>query len=384
MFDVIIAGAGLVGASFALALKNSGLRLALVEARAPAWDQEASWDNRIYALSPGTATFLEGCGIWQRLDPARITPITEMQVYGDDGASRLDFSAYDCGLPELAFTAENRLLQHAMWKQIEAQQNLTLICPGECEAIEWAAEHISLRLKDSSHVDAKLLVGADGGDSLVRELASIEAKQHPYRQLAVVANFEAEKSHRNIAYQWFRKDGVLAYLPLPDKRISIVWSTGEDHAQSLLALAQKPFCSEVAQAAGHALGDLRIITPCAAFPLKLLRVERLVSPRIALIGDAAHVLHPLAGQGVNLGFQDAHVLAKTLMNRGVQADCGDYRLLRRYERARKEDILAMQLTTHGLQRLFSNPWLSGLRNIGLRLTNGLPQIKSFLVQRALN
>ncbi len=384
MFDVIIAGAGLVGASFALALKNSGLRLALVETRAPAWDEQTSWDNRIYALSPGTASFLDGCGIWQRLDSARITPITEMQVYGDDGASRLDFSAYDCGLPELAFTAENSLLQHAMWQQLGAQQNLTLICPGECVAIEWAAEHISLRLKDSSHIDAKLLVGADGGDSRVREQAGIDAKQHPYQQLAVVANFEAEKPHRNIAYQWFRQDGVLAYLPLPEKRISIVWSTGEDHAQSLLALAQEQFCSEVAKAGGNELGDLRMITLCAAFPLKLLRVERLVNPRIALIGDAAHVVHPLAGQGVNLGFQDARVLAETLMNRGVQADCGDYHLLRRYERARKEDILAMQLTTHGLQRLFSNPWLSGLRNFGLKLTNGLPQIKNFLVQRALN
>ena len=381
---MIIAGAGLVGSSFALALRSSGLRLALIESHAPACDDQAGYDDRIYALSPGTASFLDGSGVWQRLDSARITPITEMQVYGDDGASRLDFSAYDCGLPELAFTAENRLLQHVMWQQLGAQQNLTLICPGECEAIEWAAEYISLRLKDGSHLDAKLLVGADGGDSRVREQAGIDASQHPYQQLAVVANFEAEKPHRNIAYQWFRKNGVLAYLPLPDKHISIVWSTSVDHAQSLLALAPEQFCSEVAQAGGHALGDLRLITPGAAFPLKLLRVDRLVNPRIALIGDAAHVMHPLAGQGVNLGFQDARVLAKTLLNRGVQADCGDFRLLRRYERARKEDILAMQLTTHGLQRLFSNPWLSGLRNFGLRLTNSLPQIKGFLVQRALN
>ena len=384
MYDVIIAGAGLVGSSLALALKNSGLRLALVETHAPAWNDPTGWDNRIYALSPGTAAFLDSCSVWQRLDSARITVISEMQVYGDDGASRLDFSAYDCGLPVLAFIAENRQLQQAMWQQLAAQENLDLLCPGECAAIEWAAEHITLRLKDGTHIDAKLLVGADGGDSKVRELAGIDAKRHPYNQFAVVANFEAEKAHRNIAYQWFRQDGVLAYLPLPEMRISIVWSTGEDHAQSLLALAQEQFCSEVAKTGGNELGDLRMITPCAAFPLKLLRVERLVNPRIALIGDAAHVVHPLAGQGVNLGFQDARVLAETLMNRGVQADCGDYHLLRRYERARKEDILAMQLTTHGLQRLFSNPWLSGLRNFGLKLTNGLPQIKNFLVQRALN
>ena len=373
-----------MGAGFALSLRNSGLRLALLETREPAWAKQIAWDNRIYALSPGTAAFLNECDVWQRLDSARITPITEMRVYGDDGASQLDFSAYDCGLPELAFTAENRLLQQVMWRQFGEQQNLTLICPGEHEAIEWSSGQISLRLKDGTRIDAKLLVGADGGDSLVREQAGIQARLHPYRQLAVVANFEAEKPHRNIAYQWFRQDGVLAYLPLPDQRISIVWSTSEEHAQSLLALEQEQFCNEVAQGGHHTLGDLRIITPCATFPLKLLRVERLVSPRVALIGDAAHVVHPLAGQGVNLGFQDARVLTETLLTRGVQTDCGDYRLLRRYERSRKEDILAMQLATHGLQRLFSNPWLSGLRNFGLRLTNGIPQIKGFLVQRALN
>jgi 2-polyprenylphenol 6-hydroxylase len=384
LFDVVIAGAGLVGASFALSLRNSGLRLALLETHEPAWGDQSDWDNRIYALSPGTAAFLGDCGVWPLLDHARITPITEMRVYGDDGSSRLDFSAYDCGLPELAFTAENRLLQQVMWRQLGSQQNLTLMCPRDYEAVEWGAGQVSLRLKDGSRIDSKLLVGADGGDSLVREQAGINATLHPYRQLAVVANFEAEKPHRNVASQWFRQDGVLAYLPLPDKRISIVWSTGEEHAQRLLAMKQEQFCDEVAQAGGRVLGDLHIITPRAGFPLKLLRVERLVSPRAALIGDAAHVVHPLAGQGVNLGFQDARVLGETLLHRGVQPDCGDYHLLRRYQRARREDILAMQLTTHGLQRLFSNPWLSGLRNFGLRLTNGAPKIKGVLVQRALN
>jgi len=384
LFDVAIAGAGLVGASCALYLKNSGLRLALVENQEPAWDDQNNWDKRVYALSPGTAAFLRACGVWQRLDGARITPITEMQVFGDDGASRLVFSAYDCGLPELAFTVENRQLQQLMWQQLAEQQNLTVICPATHQAIEWAAGQISLRLKDGTHIDARLLVGADGGDSLVREQAGIRATLHAYRQTAVVANFEAEKAHRNVAYQWFREDGVLAYLPLSERFISIVWSTTEDHAQSLIATDKEQFCKDVAQAGHNMLGDMRLMSPCATFPLKLLRVERLIGSRVALIGDAAHIVHPLAGQGVNLGFQDARILAETLMNRGVQPDCGDYHLLRRYERARKEDILAMQLVTHGLQRLFSSPLLSGLRNFGLRLTNGMPQIKGFLVQRALN
>jgi ubiquinone biosynthesis UbiH/UbiF/VisC/COQ6 family hydroxylase len=384
LFDVIIVGAGLVGASLALALRASGLRLALVENQAPVATEETGWDNRVYAISPGAAAFLKNCGTWQQLDSTRITQIQEMQVYGDDAVSHLDFSAYDSGLPELAFIVENRLLQRALWQELSTQENLRLMCPAQCAALEWAPDSIELRLQDGTALQGKLVVGADGGDSWVRERAGITLKRHQYGQLGVVANFETEQSHRNIAFQWFRADGVLAYLPLPGNRVSIVWSTHEDHARKLLALAPGDFCSEVMKAGQHVLGAIRLVSAPAAFPLKFLRVERMVSPRLALIGDAAHMLHPLAGQGVNLGFQDARGLAQILLDRGVQADCGDHRLLRRFERARKEDILAMQFTTHGLQQLFAPHWLSGVRNSGLRLTNSLPSVKNLLVQRALN
>ena len=178
---------------------------------------------------------------------------------------------------------------------------------------------------------------------------------------------------------------ILALLPLPDKRVSMVWSVNEEKANALLALPAAELCQQVAEASGHALGELQLVTPPAAFPLHFVRVKKLVQPRLALIGDAAHGIHPLAGQGVNLGLRDAHELAATLIARGPQPDCGDYMLLRRYERARKEDILAMQLATDGLQKLFNNthPALARLRNTGLGITNHLSKIKTQLMQHAL-
>jgi len=244
---------------------------------------------------------------------------------------------------------------------------------------------VRLELASGRALQARLIVGADGADSWVRAKAGISAARRPYHQTAVVANFEVSQPHLDTAYQWFRRDGVLALLPLPGERVSMVWSTSVAHAQKLVALAPKELAEQVAAASGEALGAMKVITPAAAFPLQLQRVRQLVAPRIALVGDAAHGVHPLAGQGVNLGFRDARELAQVLTQRGAQHDCGDYRLLRRYERARREDIAATQLTTDALQRLFNNDnrWLAGLRNFGLRATDRVPPLKNFLVRHAV-
>lgn len=393
-FDVVIIGGGLVGMSLALALRESALKVALVEPRPPAsvpadTSGNSGWDSRIYAISPGSAAFLESLGVWQMLDATRVTPVYEMVVFGagyeNEDAARLNFSAYDSGLPELAFIAENRQLHAAMWNALKQQQNVKLFCPAQCDSIMWSESHAELHLADGKILQAALIVGADGINSWVRKQAGIEVTQRPYRQIGVVANFSAEQSHRNIAHQWFRQDGVLALLPLPDKRVSMVWSASEEKANALLALPVTELCQQVTEASGHALGELQLVTQPAAFPLHFVRVKKLVQPRLALIGDAAHGIHPLAGQGVNLGLRDARELATTLIARGLQPDCGDYSLLRRYERARQEDILAMQFVTDGLQKLFNhaNPLLARLRNTGLGITNHLPQIKSWLMQQAL-
>jgi ubiquinone biosynthesis UbiH/UbiF/VisC/COQ6 family hydroxylase len=387
-FDVVIVGGGLVGASLALALKESDLKIALVEPRLPSpLPDDDSWDARIYAISPGSACFLQDCGVWQALDEKRLAPVYEMAVFGDDPAARLDFSAYDIGSAELAFIAENRQLQNAVWNALKRQKkHIRIYCPLQCEAITWSDSHAEIQLTDGNTVQAALVVGADGLNSWVREQAAIETSRHSYQQTGVVANFKAEHSHRNIAYQWFRRDGVLALLPLPDAMVSMVWSANEERAKILLGLSEAELCREVSEASYRTLGDMQLVTHAAAFPLNFLHVKSLVRPRLALIGDAAHGIHPLAGQGVNLGLRDARELATILADRGMQSDCGDFFLLRRYERARKEDILPMEMATYGLHKLFqnANPTLIRWRNIGLELTNQLPLIKNTLMQHALH
>jgi len=383
-FDVVIVGGGLVGLSLAAALRDSGLKLALIEPSEPAPAlAEDSWDTRVYAVSPGAAAFLEKCGAWERLPRERVTRIEAMRIYGDDARSRLDFSAYDAGLRELAFIVENGRLQHALWRA--ARAHVKVYCPANWVALELAADSGSLRLEDGTEIAARLVVGADGAESRVRAQAGIAVTPSDYGQLGVVANFSCEKPHGGVAFQWFRRDGVLAVLPLPGNRVSMVWSIGEERGRELAALAMAELAAEVEAASHGVLGELRLITPAAAFPLKLQRVTNFIKPRLALVGDAAHNVHPLAGQGLNLGFRDARELSAVLADRGVQRDCGDYALLRRYERARREDVLVMQFTTHALQKLFNNDvvWLAGARNLGLRLANWQPQLKSFLVHHAV-
>ena len=384
--DVVIIGAGLVGASLALALEPSGLSVALVETRVPAAPC-ASWDSRVYAISPGSAAFLAAVGAWQGVDAERVARVETMRIFGDAPSARLEFNAYDAGLGELAFIAESGRLQSALWQRLEAAPQVRIFCPATCDALLQYADYSEIVLAGGATLRAQLVVGADGAQSWVREQARIQAIAHDYGQRGVVANFACSLPHHQTAYQWFRTDGVLALLPLPGNRISMVWSTSEIHAQELLALAAGALALRVSDACGGVVGALEVITPAAAFALRLQRVDPFVKPRLALVGDAAHNVHPLAGQGVNLGLRDARELAAVLCGRGAKStngDCGDYALLRRYERARKQDVLTMQLATDGLQKLFASQavWLSGVRNLGMRMVQSQPLLKRLLVKHA--
>ena len=383
-FDIAIVGGGLVGLSLAAALQRSGLRLALVEPqRARPVPEDGSWDGRVYAVSPGTASFLDAVGAWSGLPPDRVTRVETMEIYGDDERARLEFSAYDAGLSELAFIVENRLLQRELARALDGA--VVRVLAHACASLAVGPERAMLTLADGSEIAARLVVGADGADSWVREQAGMAMTPVDYGQLGVVANFSCERAHRGVAYQWFFRDGVLALLPLAGKRVSMVWSIVRTRGERLLELDAGELAREVEAASRGVLGALALITPAAAFPLRLQRVAQFVRPRVALAGDAAHNMHPLAGQGVNLGFRDARLLASTLCSREGHHDCGDYALLRRYERARREDVAAMQFTTDALQKLFNNEvvWLARARNAGLSLVDRQPQLKNFLVRQAV-
>jgi ubiquinone biosynthesis UbiH/UbiF/VisC/COQ6 family hydroxylase len=382
-FDIVIVGGGLVGASLAAALRHSGLSLALLENH-PAPLPSAAWDSRIYAISPGNRAFLEQCGAWSLLNARRVTPVEAMRVFGDTGAE-MGFTAYQAGTAELACILESSALQYALWQTLQQQDNLTLPSPAHCVALTVDDDHAALTLEDGRILKAKLVIGADGRESWVRQQAGISAAPVDYQQHGVVANFRCAIPHRNIAHQWFLNDGILALLPLPVQQVSMVWSTPPEHAAQLCALPPATLCLEVATAAHQLLGELQLVTPPASFPLRMLTLTHTIAPRIALIGDAAHNMHPLAGQGVNAGFRDARQLAEILLARSAQMDCGATQLLRSYERKRKEDIYSLQAVTFGLKHLFnnSNPLLRTLRNTGLSMTNRMVPVKKLLIQHAL-
>ncbi len=388
-FDVIVIGAGLVGSACANALAQNGHRVALLEAKKlntdnPVENLMTGWDSRIYAISPGNAAWLETLGVWNLLDPNRICPIASMHIWGDDDAAELQFNAYEANAANLGFIVENRQLQQSLWSRL-AEAGVEVITEVIVTSIDWQHDHASIQLADGRCLTAKLIVAADGGSSWVREQAGITAQKHQYEQMGLVANFETALPHQHIARQWFGADGVLAWLPLPGNLISIVWSTSNSHAEYLLGLKAEELASEVAVAGKQLLGNMRLITPAAVFPLALQTAQQLVKPRLALIGDAAHLLHPLAGQGVNLGFRDVIVLVQTLVARKPIQDIGDIMLLRRYERARKTDMMAMQYMTHGLQGLFASqqPVVNKLRNWGLSLTNQQAALKKYLIKQAI-
>jgi 2-polyprenylphenol 6-hydroxylase len=386
-YDVVILGAGPVGLALAAALGREGLSVALLE-RGPLAAFMGpggvdDWDQRVYAISPGSAEFLRGLGAWQRLPAERLAAIEIMDVRGD-GRGAIVFSAYELGERALAWIVENREICATLIEAVRTLAVVEVFAPCEPTAIAWRADGALVTLADGRHLSTRLVVGADGVRSWARREAGIAREPRAYGQTAVVANFAAELAHRGRAFQWFVEDaGVLAWLPLPGRRISIVWSAPDALAQELLALDATALPQRVAAAGGRALGALTLITPPAAFALSFLKLESVVAPRLALVGDAAHGVHPLAGQGVNLGFGDAATLAEVLGARGPVADAGASILLDRYARMRAWPVLSMQIVTDGLVRLFEPPGLKPLRNLGMRGVAGLGPARRLLAQPAL-
>ncbi|MFA6178295.1 MAG: UbiH/UbiF family hydroxylase [Candidatus Methylopumilus sp.] len=385
-FDIMVVGGGLVGAATAVALAQQGHQVALVDRSAPDFSSVSAstytWDSRIYAISPGNVQWLDSLGVWSKLNQARICPIEDMEVWGDANSQPLTFASYEANVTSLGYILESNQLQQALWSRMQ-DVGVHVKIHDDCNGLTIDAEKASLRFSDGTYISAKLVVAADGGNSWVRAQAGIASKLYTYPQMGVVANFEAELSHGQLARQWFHEDGVLAWLPLPGNRISMVWSTPGAHG--LLELSPQALADKVAEAGGHTLGKMRTITNATAYPLVKQTAHRIVQARLVLVGDAAHRVHPLAGQGVNLGFRDVIALEKTLSHRNRYQEIGDLVLLRQYERARKTDMLALSAVTHGLQQLFDSkqPMLKKLRNLGLALTEHQPGLKRRLIKQAI-
>jgi len=379
-FDVAVVGGGLLGKTAALACAQAGLKVALLATPAA---PDTGLDSRIYAFSASTQALLEQLRVWQALDAERMTPVYDMRVFGD-AMAQLHFSAYQAAVPQLAWIVESGLVERALDTALRFQPQVTWFSQ-RAQGLAIDDSTAVLALEHGTSVAARLVLGADGVHSWVRAQIGSQVKRRDYQQQGVVANFRASLPHGETAFQWFRDGEILALLPLPNQQVSMVWSAYQDHAQALLALDPAQLASTVEQACGDRLGALECVTPARGFPLALQFVDRLVAPRVALIGDAAHAMHPLAGQGMNLGMRDVATLSAVLAQRESFRDLGDLTLLRRYERARRADIDKLLNTTDGLHRLFSAPGTlaRGARNLGMSLLSAQPRIKRWLIAGAL-
>lgn len=381
-YDIVIAGASMVGATLAAALGGSGLQVAVIEPQSLDPKLDARPDLRVSAITLASQAVFENLGCWEQMRERRAAPIECMRVW--EAQSVLSYDSAEIGEPCLGWIVENRVMVEALVSSIRRQTNVEILSPAQLAAVEYDPDRVRVMLDDGRAVTARLLVGADGADSRVRQAAGIDWRRHDLRQFAIVAQIRTEHSHAFTAYQHFLPTGPLALLPLADPQtVSMVWSADRERAQALTAMEDATFNSELEQAFGALLGRLQVVSPRVSFPLALGFADAYTRERIALIGDAAHTVHPLAGQGVNLGILDAVTLAEVVRAANGR-DLGQHAMLRRYERARKGADLGMQLITGGFRYLFGSRWppVQSLRRLGLSWTGHLPLVKNAIMRQA--
>ncbi|MEO8223826.1 MAG: FAD-dependent monooxygenase [Gammaproteobacteria bacterium] len=399
-FDVLVVGGGVAGLACARLLRHflrerrEPLRIGVLEAKAPRpLARDAETGLRVLAIAPAGRAILQACAAWETLPAGRAAPYYRMRVWQADstpfGAGSIGFDAADSGLPELGHIVEHDWLRLGLWNGLEEPIGGSITRLTDSVPVELRAEShaMTVQLAGGVVVRTRLLIGADGADSWVREQLQLRSTVRPYRQLALVAHVRSDRPHEQTAWQCFTRSGPVALLPLADGRSSVVWSCFEAEARELAALSDAGFATRLTAATAHILGNLHATTPRLTVPLAARHAHRYTGPRFALIGDAADQIHPLAGQGVNLGLLDAASLAETVASHLIGtrlADPGDALLLRRYERSRKGAKLLTMAAMEGLHRVFtSDSWaLTRLATAGLGAVDRLPLIKGLLAAQA--
>lgn len=382
--DVVIIGGGMVGLCLACALKDSGISVIVIERSEPNIFYSLGRDCRVSAIVYGNQQILQQIGAWQYLQ-ADAQAIRGMQVWDGQHAGGIRFDADEIDTPALGWLVENSALQSSLRQAIAASPNITIICPAQVESVQWQARHATVQLDDGRQFTTPLVVGADGARSWLRQQADIGVYQRDYQQLGIVATVRPQRPHHGMAYQRFLSTGPLAVLPMSSGLTSIVWSAENREAQRLIAMDDASFLHELNHHFGPVLGCMEEVGKRAAFPLRAQMAHHIVRHRMALIGDAAHSIHPLAGLGVNLGLRDAMVLAQEIVDaRRFDEDWGERSVLDRYMRCRLPDVVSTMAAMETFHRLFTStlPGMPLLRGTGMKLAGNAGLFKQMLMSQS--
>ncbi|MFV1922384.1 MAG: FAD-dependent monooxygenase [Methylotenera sp.] len=385
-FDVIVVGAGLVGLAAVIALTAQGKYVALVDAKAKPKLNKLNkvWDRRIYALTPSTESWLSQHDVWTLIDQSRIQYVEGMALWPPETESPLRLHASDANLSMLACIIENQNLMLALWQKVETL-NIPMLMDTTCQSIAYDNDKVVVQLEKDCQLTAQLLVAADGANSSVRHALGITTNTKDFNQTALVANYRTGNKHNNVAMQWFKPHETLAFLPMPNKHMSMVWAMSTDKAQKLLTLTKEELAENVQLASDNTVGSLTPVSDTLSFMLRQVTASKQTVERVVFVGDAAHQVHPMAGQGANLGFRDIIEFESVLKSSHPLQDIGDAFFLRQYARTRKADIIRMNTLTSGLDTMFAfeSKTLARLVSLGMQQLDKYATIKRVLINQAV-